>query len=163
MFCTVLILLCPAAPASYLRCPWYPLTATGKTGTPRARHHSCFQHPLEWRGLGHTPHRAGGQLYILFLKKSTYERGILKQVLLYGVFFLWKLKYISVIFSRKEKQSLSLSVSVVFCLFLSVSMSISVSLSLSHTHIPPPQHTHTHNTHAHTLRQKVLSIGFKTR
>ena len=160
MFRTVLILLCPVAPASALRCPWCPLTGAGKAGTQRAHYHSCLQHPLEWRGLGHTPDRAGGPLYILFLKKSTYERGIRKEVLLHGVFFPVEAKiYICDFFFRKEKK-ISVSLCLSGFLFLSFCLCVYFCLSLTHTHLPP---THTHNTRAHTLRQKVLSIGFKTR
>ena len=155
MFCTILILLCPAAPASDLRCPWYPLTATGKTGTQRARHHLSASTGVE--GLGTHPRRAGGPLYILFLKKSTYERGILKEGLLYGVFFLWKLKYISVIFSRKEKQ---ISVSLCLCGFLSLSFCLYVNFcfSLSHTHTYTPSPTHTHTTHTHIHSGRKFSV-----
>ena len=161
MFRTVLILLCPVAPASALRCPWCPLTGAGKAGTQRAHYHSCLQHPLEWRGLGHTPDRAGGPLYILFLKKSTYERGIRKEVLLHGVFFPVEAKiYICDFFFQEGKKNLCLSLSQWFS--VSFFLSLCLFLSLSHTHTPPPN-THTHNTRAHTLRQKVLSIGFKTR
>jgi len=156
MFRTVLILLCPVAPASALRCPWCPLTGAGKAGTQRARYHSCLQHPLEWRGLSHTPDRAGGPLYLLFLKKSTYERGILKEVILHGVFFPVEAEiYICDFFFRKEKKNLCLSLSQWFS--VSLFLSLCLFLSLSHTHIClPPTHTHTQHACTHTQAESSL-------
>ena len=139
--------------------------------------HSLAQEKQEHRGLTTIPacstHWSGGAWATppteqgdpctsCSLRKVHMREEYLKKCFCMGSFFPWKLKYISVIFFSGRKKKISVSLCLSSFLFVSFFLSLCLFLSLSHTHTPPPN-THTHNTRAHTLRQKVLSIGFKTR